>query len=221
MSSPAVKGSTSRPTIFVIGAALAALFLASLFIYVSRRGDEAGSGRLPPMTMLYEAYGPSISVGDRSIEPFKELHRLEYQSETQWVDTVIESPTVDLGRHGARSNVGSYTRLNGKSITEYDAMDSSIDGSTVSDDTVFVPHPALAYGTPYHDLLDHSSKFTKSRVTTSAKVCFNGECVENAVGILYESSRVALVFVDDSRGIPLRLGDGFLVRSVEIHDTKR
>ena len=219
MSSPATKGSTSRPTTFVIGAALAALFLASLFIYVSRCGDEAGSGRLPPMTMLYEAYGPSISVGDRSIEPFKELHRLEYRSETQWVDTVIESPAVDLGRYGTRSSVGSYTRLNGKSITEYDAMDGSIDESTVSDDTVFVPDPALALGTP--DLLDHSSKFTKSRVTTSAKVCFNGECVENAVGILYESSRTALVFVDDSRGIPLRLGDGFLVRSVEIHDSKR
>ena len=53
-------------------------------------------------------------------------------------------------------------------------------------------------------------------------MCFNGDCEENAGGILYEGDRIELVLVDDSRGIPLRQGDGFfLVREVEIHDIRR
>ena len=109
----------SKPTILVLGAALTALFVVSLLVYTNRAAAQASSGNLvPPMTMVYEVYGPSISVGERSIEPFKELHRLEYQSEIEWVDTVIESPSVDLGRYGVGSNVGSYTRLDGRAIDE-------------------------------------------------------------------------------------------------------
>ena len=130
----------------VLGAALTALFVVSLLVYTNRAAAQASSGNLvPPMTMVYEVYGPSISVGERSIEPFKELHRLEYQSETEWVDTVIESPSVDLGRYGVGSNVGSYTRLDGRAIDEYDAMDGSMEESAVSEDSIFVPNSAFAY----------------------------------------------------------------------------
>ena len=136
----------SKPTFLVLGAALTALFVVSLLVYTNRAAAQASSGNLlPPMTMVYEVYGPSISVGERSIEPFKELHRLEYQSETEWVDTVIESPSVDLGRYGVGSNVGSYTRLDGRAIDEYDAMDGSMEESAVSEDSIFVPNSAFAY----------------------------------------------------------------------------
>ena len=151
--------------------------------------------------MVYEVYGPSIPVGDRSIQPFKELHRLEYQSETEWVDTVIEAPTVDLGRYGVASRVGSYKSLSGKAIIEYDAMDGGTNESTVSENSIFVPNAALV--PHYPDLLDIIPELTKSQVVTSAKVCFNGDCEENAGGILYEGDRIELVLVDDSRGIPL------------------
>ena len=132
---------------------------------------------------------------------------------------MIEAPRVDLGRYGVASNVGSYTRVDGEAITEYDAMDGGIAESTVEEDTIFVPNSAFVPRWP--ELLDANPEFTISRVATSAKVCFNGECEENAVGILYERDRFELVLADDSRGITLRLGDGFLVRGVEVHDIRR
>ena len=126
-----------------------------------------------------------------------------------------------MALYGVASNVGSYTRLNGKAITEYNAMDGDTRESTVSEDSIFVP--GLAFSAPTSDLLDTAPDLIKSMVDTSAKVCFHGDCEENAGGILYQgdSDRTELVFADDSCGIPLRLGDIFLVREVEIHDVRR
>jgi hypothetical protein len=174
------------------------------------------------MTMVYEVYGPSISVGERSIEPFKELHRLEYQSETEWVDTVIEAPTVDLGRYGVGSNVGSYTRLDGRAIDEYDAMDGSMEESAVSEDSIFVPNSAFAYALATPNSIDDTPGLSTSQVVSSATVCFNGDCEENARGVLYSGDGFELVMLmNDSWGIPLRLGDGFLVREIEIQVAKQ
>ena len=210
-----------KPTFLVLGAGLTALLVVSLLVYMDRGGAQVqtGSGTLlPPMTMVYEAYGPSISVGERSVEPFKELHRLEYQSETEWVDTVIESPSVDLGRYGIGSNVGSYTKLDGRTISEYDAMDGGIEESTATGDSIFMPNSALAYAFQRPDsMYDAVPGMSISQVVTSARVCFNGDCEENPIGMLYKDDGFELVMLmTDSWGIPLRLGDGFLVRQVEI-----
>ncbi len=209
-----------KPTFLVLGAGLTALLVVSLLIYMDRGGAQAqaGSGTLlPPMTMVYEAYGPSISVGGRSVEPFKELHQLEYQSETEWVDTVIESPSVDLGRYGVGSNVGSYTKLDGRTITEYGAMDGSMEESTVTGDSIYMPSSAFAYAWARPDSMDDVPGLAISQVVTSARVCFNGDCEENPIGMLYKDDGFELVMLmNDSWGIPLRLGDGFLVRQVEI-----
>ncbi len=210
----------SKPTFLVLGAALTALFVVSLLVYTDRAEVQASSGNLlPRMTMVYEVYGPSISVGERSIEPFKELHRLEYQSETEWVDTVVESPSVDLGRYGVGSNVGSYTSLDGRAIAEYDAMDGSMEVSAVSEDSsIYVPNSAFAYALAIPDSTDAVPPgLTVSQVVTSVRVCSHGECEENAGGVLYSGDGFELVMLmNDSWGIPLRLGDGFLVREIEI-----
>ncbi len=209
-----------KPTFLVLGAGLTALLVVSLLVYMDRSGAQAqaGSGTLlPPMTMVYEAYGPSISVGGRSVEPFKELHQLEYQSQTEWVDTVIESPSVDLGRYGVGSNVGSYTKLDGRTITEYGAMDGSMEESTVTGDSTYMPSSAFAYAWARPDSMDDVPGLTISQIVTSARVCFNGDCEENPIGMLYKDDGFELVMLmTDSWGIPLRLGDGFLVRQVEI-----
>ena len=85
---------------------------------------------VPPMTLVYEVYGPSISVGDRSIDRFKETRKLEYRGPNDWKETVITSPNIDLGRYGTASNAGSYYEVRGKTTTEYDAMDG---GTTTGD----------------------------------------------------------------------------------------
>ena len=215
-----------KPTLLVIGIALLALLIISLLMYmdISETSVEATSGKfVPPLTMVYEAYGPSISVGDRYIESSKELHRLEYTSETAWVDTVTEAPSVDLGRYGVGSNVGSYQRLDGNVITEYDAMDGSMEESTASDDDgVLSPNWAFAYAPAVRDFTDDTPGLSKSQVVTSAKVCYNGECEENVAGVLYRTERTErtelVMYIGDSWAFPLRMGEGFLVREVEIYD---
>ena len=215
-----IRGTTmGRPTLFVIGAALSTLLLASALVFANNRGAEAGLGQLPSMTMVYEVYGPSISVGGRPVQPFREVHRLEYRTKTDWVDTVIESPSVDLGRYGSGSNVGSYTRLNGSTVTEYDAMDGSTGSSTVADDTIFVPNAAFAFALESSDPLGATaadSGIERSQVVTSARVCFSGECEENVGGTRYRSGGLDLVLLEGaSWALPLQLGDGFLVKTIE------
>ena len=57
---------------------------------------------------------------------------------------------------------------------------------------------------------------------TSAKVCFNDECTENAAGLLYRKANGSeFVFVDDARGIPLRVNDAFVVKEIHIKDAKQ
>ena len=206
-----------RKTLFVIGLAFAALLLVSFLVFANGDEAEATLGQLPSMTMVYEVYGPSITVGDTAVKPFKEVHRLEYRSKTDWIATVIESPSVDRGRYGTGSNVGSYTRVNGNTITEYDAMDGSTETSTVADDTVFVPNMAFAFTLQTSDPIGDPPGLTRSEVITEARICLNGECTENAGGVQYSIGRMNLVlFESDSWAIPLKLGDGFSVRTAEI-----
>ena len=89
-----------RLILLVIGVALGALLIVFVLVLAGRGESEASLGQLPPLTMVYEVYGPSITVGDRSVEPFRELHRLEYRSKTEWTDTVIQSPSIDRGQYG-------------------------------------------------------------------------------------------------------------------------
>ncbi len=109
----------------VLSVALCALALA----FANRAGPKLPDP-LPPMTLTYEVYGASVSVGDRSIPRFKELRRLEYRSQTDWKETVVESPTFDLGRYGTASNAGSYRQLKDNVFTEYDAKMNSTNTST-------------------------------------------------------------------------------------------
>ncbi len=201
----------------VIGVAFAALLLASFLVFANGGEAEASLGQLPSMTMVYEVYGPRITVGDTIVQPFKEVHHLEYRSKTDWIATVIESPSIDRGRYGAGSNVGSYTRVNGNTITEYDAMDGSTEESAVADDTVFAPNMAFAFALETSDPIGDPPGLTRSEVVTEARVCLNGECSENAGGVKYSIGGMNLVlFEGASWAIPLELGDGFSVRTAEI-----
>ena len=145
------------------------------------------------------------------------MRRLEYRSKTDWIATVIESPSIDRGRYGTGSNVGTYTRVNGNTITEYDAMDGSTEESTVADDTVHVPNMAFALALEVSNATGDTPGLTRSQVVTEARVCINGECQENADGVKHSGGGMNLVVFDgDSWVIPLKLGDGFSVMTAEI-----
>ena len=169
----------------------------------------------PPFTMVYESNGIVYSIGSSPSKTTREVRRLEYQSRTQWTDTVVEAPTITT-TVGSHSRVGFSARLNGDSYTEYNAS-----GETTYADTVGENETLITTGVPLPFSLEESGVETEPTVT-SAKVCFNDECTENAAGLLHRRANGAeFVYVDDARGIPLRVDDVFFVREIHIEDAKQ
>ena len=171
---------------------------------------------LPPMTITYEVYGGSVSVGNRSIPRFKEIRQLEYRSQTDWKETVLESPTLDLGRYGTGSNAGSYRQVKGNVETEYDAMTDTTSTNTLGGTSVNLPHSAMRYA--YYGTRPMGPSITGGAVVTEARVCFNGDCRNDAAGIKYTSGDHSLVVLEGGDWIiPMKVGDGFFtLKSAEI-----
>ena len=212
------KIATSK-TVSVTIVAIVALMAALAIFLANRAGGEASRSELPSMTLVYEVYGPAVTVGDDSIASYKETRRLEYRSKTDWTETVIESPTIDLGRYGSGSNVGSYRRLNGAVLTEYDPLDGSTSESTIDTDVIFIPDAAFSFA--HTSPVEPLGNVSGVEVTTDARVCFNSECEQNASGVKYSANGVTLVVLEgDNWIIPLEFGNGFVLKSADIQASK-
>ena len=91
-----IKRIATGKTVSVTAIAVVALIAAFAIVLVNRAGGEASPSELPSMTLVYEVYGPAVTVGQNAVDPYKETRRLEYRSKSDWTETVIESPTIDL-----------------------------------------------------------------------------------------------------------------------------
>ena len=195
----------------VLGVMLTAL--AALAFTNAARPDPPNP--LPPMTLTYEVYGAGVQVGDRSIPRFKEIRRLEYRARNEWTETIIESPTLDLGRYGTGSSVGSYRAVKGGVVTEYDAMDGYT-GTYAVERGIELPDGTFRY-THTPPTQPFGPAITGEAVTTEARVCFNGDCIDNAAGVKYiKGNRTLVVLEGDGFILPIQSGDHFLLKSAEI-----
>lgn len=168
----------------------------------------------PSFTMLYEADGPIYSVGNSDPVTTREVRRLVYTSPTQWTDTVIEATAVETPV-GTESTVGNTSNLKDTSYTESDAS-----GETTYTETVEADTTILVSGVPPPFPIE-DSRITTSP-TTTAKVCFIDQCAENAPGLLYrKASGAEVVYVDDARGIPLKMGEAFVVKEIRINSARQ
>ena len=197
---------------------IAAVVATSVVVAMSVWADGPAAPAIPtwpPFTMVYETNGIVYSVGSSPSVTTREVRRLEYQSRTQWTDTVVEAPTITT-TVGSTSRVGSSTRLDGDSYTE-----SNASGETTYAETVGENETMLAGSLPPPFPIEESGVETEPTVT-SAKVCFNDECTENAAGLLHRKGNGSeFVYVDDARGIPLRVNDAFVVKEIHIKDAKQ
>ena len=200
-------------TIFVAGlAGLAAALAGHVDIAV-----QSASTDWPPLTMTYEVPGAPAMVGDEALSG-TEIRRIDYASKTSWTDTVIEAPSIET-TVGTFSPVGSFRRLDGGVITEYDSISNTTSTMTELDGVSHVAGSAFVRYS-IDELQRRGFKF--QRVTTGSKVCFESSCEENAGGISLSHNGQKYVFVDDVRGIPLKIGSSFFrVREVQIDDGKQ
>ena len=122
--------------VFIVAlAATSVVFVATSEIGVKASGPVGPViPTWPQFTMVYETAGPAIAIGQNPAEVTREVRRLEYQSETQWKDIVIEAPTIET-RVGQFNRVGSFQQLNGRTFTEFDALGGSSHETTVEEGT--------------------------------------------------------------------------------------
>ena len=214
-----IKRIATGKTVYVAVVAIVALIAAFAIFLSNREGGEASPTELPSMMLVYEVYGPAVSVGDNSVDPYKETRRLEYRSKTDWTETVIESPTIDLGRYGSGSNVGAYVKVQGTILTEYEPLGGSTLESVIDEGATQIPNAAFTFvhTSPDKPLGDVQGV----AVTTDARVCFNNECEENARGVKYTAGGVDLVVLEgDNWIIPLEFENGFVLKSANIQASK-
>ena len=199
-------------SVIVLGVMLVALVVLS-FAHATR---QSAPYPIPPMTLTYEVYGNNVTVGDRSIPRFKELRRLEYRGRNDWRETVIESPTLDLGRYGTGSNIGSYMEIKGNKETEYFAMEGDSSTQTLDNTSIHLPNGTfgIIYAPVAHPF---GPDVTGENITTGARVCFKGDCEDNVGGLKYTKDGRTLVIL---RGVgftlPIQSGNHFLLKSAEI-----
>ena len=96
---------------------IATVVATSVVVAMSVWADGPAAPAIPtwsPFTMVYETDGITYSVGSSPAVTTTEVRRLEYQSRTQWTDTVVEAPTITT-TVGSSSRVGASTRVNGDS----------------------------------------------------------------------------------------------------------
>ena len=197
---------------------IVAAVAGSIAVAVSARAEVREYHTMPTwpaFSMLYTTPGYTYSRGQGEPVAVTEIHRLDYESATQWVNTVVESPDITTAV-GTHNRVGQYTALSGNTYTEYDGAGVETHTETVADDTTFIvgtmpaPFPIVASGVE------------TAITTTTARVCFLEECTNNAGGILYTMDNGSeFVFVDDARGIPLRVNESFVVKEITIQDSKQ
>ena len=202
-----------------IGIALAVLTIAGggIASFMLVRGSAAADAQeWPTFVMVYEVNAATVQVGEVQYTGRKE-HQLDYRSKTDWTDTVTAAPTIST-RVGDFSALGSYQQLEGRNLFEYDATVDYTYGEVIDADTMFIPRGVLM-PLSLTKLNEHGYTFTK--IQTDATVCFDEQCEENAFGLATDIGKVRYIFVDDARGIPLKIGeDSFVVSEIRISDNR-
>ena len=198
-----------------IGILLATMAIGVLVFQVVKPPASAGivDREWPQLTMVYEADGAAVAVGDNPAVVTREVHRLEFRSKTDWRDTVIEGPLIHT-RVGGFSNTGSYEEVRGNTYTRFHSIYNGYDSEIVESGR----RVAGLFMAPFSI---ERSGYQFSRVGTEAKVCFRELCEEGAIGLehtLPDGEKVQLV--DDARGIPLTFGTRFVVKELQIDDSK-
>ena len=158
----------------------------------------------PPLIMRYNV---EVGVNHGVIN---QVRQLTYNSRTSWIEVVVEADDITVAV-GTFNDVGSYQQLEGRVYTTYDATTGETRTETVSDDEVRIPRGGLM-PSPI-SVIESALGKQGEEVATTTKVCFDDDCTELAAGWKFSDGNSTVVFADDARGIPVKIGD-FVVTEV-------
>ena len=154
----------------------------------------------PPLTMTDQ----TDFVGNGST--YNVTRMLTYNSRNSWVEKVLAADSFTV-RQGVFSPVGSYQQIENDQYTTYGAASGSTDVEEVEEGSLMIPRGWLVPA-PIEGLEDFlNNELTPVRTTT--RVCFENVCTENAPGWEFRFEDVVVVYADDARGIPVKVGNNF------------
>ena len=215
MSKTMIRRITTRKSIAVASVLALGVVMTVLALAFTNRTGPNLPEPLPPMTLTYEVYGPSVGVGSRSIPAFKETRRLDYRSQTDWTETIITSPTLDLGTYGTGTYQGSYTTLNGNTITEYDALTDTTDTRSVGAG-IHLPFDALGHAYTPAGTAPIVGMDAGVSVALDARVSVSGAPIQNARGVKYTKGDREIVMIEGNGFVlPVKTGT-FVLKSADI-----
>ena len=168
-----------------------ALFIAALaaFLYWYWSSYIEDYQDWPPLTMTY-----SETSGDT-------VYRLNHRTKTDWREEIIQDtlmPTI----------VGSYYEVGDGQVSFFNAETGELETSPGSFGLPWGMHPV-----PFA-VLKVSYLDIPTRVRTDTRLCFEGQCEDNASGWRFDDH----IYADDMRGIPIGDGiDNVAITEVLVH----
>ncbi|MCH8108918.1 MAG: hypothetical protein IIB15_02215 [Chloroflexi bacterium] len=209
---PMIKSITSKKLLIALVPILVVLVIGLGTGLVIRANADTNDD-FPSFVMIYEIQGPVSSVGQGAPKSTVETHRLEYSSKDKWIDTVIEAEPV-VTSVGTFSRVGSYEQVENGVVTKFDATFNDTQKHNLEDNTRRIPSQVFA---PYQIQGLEAAGEDSTQVTTASTVCVREQCAENATGLKYVVNGKERIYAANTNGIPLKIGDRFIVNRLEIN----
>ena len=197
-------------SVIILAAAVGAFLLTSA-------GPQDEQAAWPALTMTYDEHGQFALIGDNPPETMTLTYRLTYTSADTWIEEVIAAPDV-VTSVGTFSDVGSYRKIEDGQYTDFDSTSGDTTTYALEEDVTRVPRGRLypVSLTILQDRVDASP----AKVPTTTRVCFDDDCESAAEGWRFVDDRGReVVYADDARGIPLKLGD-FVISEVLVSGSK-
>ncbi len=172
-----------------------------------RRARVAGKSS-PALATMY--YSQEIHEGHSRI---LSRMRLSHNSPESWTQEVIKGRVYET-RWGTFDETGSYISLEGRTFSSYDATTGDYETETVPEGTRMAPRGGLwpVQVSVFHRLFGKRPE----AVTTQSRVCFRGDCTDNAPGWKYAVGRQTFIIADDARGIPIQRNN-FVIDEILVH----
>ena len=215
---------TQRRAVVLVAVALLSIVGAGVLFLSFGRTFKAETTYWPTLTMVYEKDGQNYNG-----TVIRETHRLEYNSASDWTDTVIASDPIESLALGTITSTGSYMRWNGDEIKIYDSISDDAE-ITQEPDTTYIPNQFLAPLDIFEEGADPESEPTLTKngevltqVSTTSRVCYQSDCESSASGLAYNrGGGIRWIVLDDTRwwGIPLKVGDKFIVSELTLDVSK-
>ena len=183
-----------------LGAAFGLVAVGVVAFVLRSNTTAASTTDWPPLTMTYQT---DFMVNGST---YNETRMLTYNARNSWVEKVIAADSFTV-RQGTFSPVGSYRKLENDKFSTYHAVSDSTVVEEAERNSLMIPRDWLL-ANPIEGQEDFlNNELTPVRTTT--RVCFESVCIENAPGWEFRYGDVVVVYADDARGIPVKVGDNF------------